>query len=418
MASYKQEDAYAISCPSGMDPASEACLRYLQDQLSLIQKEQGSIQKKLKDEEYQQLSLQEKIAYTNNQISQTEKVIKSLEVEIAASDVEIKLLEKSIIEKEDNISLLKQEISILEKSVIKRVTESYKYSYVGVLELFLDMKNLSNILRKTKYLAITRSQDKKSLEEYGEKVNIIKEEGELLTQKRAELQTKRNTTEQEKIELANTRNDLAVQKNERESLLAQSKAKEAELEAQLNELIKKSNEVTNQITSMIMALFRSGQIPANTPVQAGTILGFQGHTGFAYGSHLHFNLSGAGNGPWELGYFTTSGGKIYDGNAVAPLGNGSYLTQGYHYGYSLDMVGTYGWNYQKYTVAANTVCCTGSFSSFGCVPANSYNLNGEGTPVMAIKAGMVTTVRTDPCGGKYVIVDHGNGEASLYLHLR
>jgi len=31
---------------------------------------------------------------------------------------------------------------------------------------------------------------------------------------------------------------------------------------------------------------------------------------------------------------------------------------------------------------------------------------------------MVTAVRVDPCGGKYVIVDHGNGETTLYLHLR
>jgi peptidoglycan hydrolase CwlO-like protein len=412
-------DVYAqTTCPPTMNPDSEQCLKYLQDQLTQLQNQQGNLQKQLKNEEYQQLSLQEKITYINNQIAQTERVIKSLEVEIAANDVSIRLLEKGIIEKEDDISLLKQETNILEKSVAQRVTESYKYSFVGPLELFLDVKNLASILRKTKYLAVTRSQDKKSLEEYNQKMVLLREEEGVLSENRSELQIKRNSIEEEKTKLAESRNELAGQKVEREKLLAESKAKEAVLEAQLQDLIKKSNEVTSKITSMIMTLYRSGQIPANTPVNAGDILGFQGHSGFSYGSHLHFNLSGASNGPLELGYFTVSGGRIYGGNAVAPLGNGSYLTQGYHFGYSLDMVGTYGWNNDKYYVAPNSVCCTGSFAYLGCVPSGWYNLNGEGSPVYAIKSGKVTAVRTDPCGGRYVIVDHGGGEASLYLHLR
>jgi peptidoglycan hydrolase CwlO-like protein len=419
MASYSEEHIYAqTTCPSTMNPDSVECLNYLRKQLEIIQKEQGKIEKQLKDEEYQQLTLQEKITYINNQIAQTERIIKSLEVEIAANDVEIKLLEKSIKEKEDNISLLRQEINILEKSVGQRITESYKYSFVGPLELFLDMKNLSSILRKTKYLSVTRSQDRKYLEEYNTKIVEIKAEEVILGEKKSDLQIKRNAIEDEKKALAESKNDLAGQKSEREKLLAESKAKEAQLEAQLQELVKKSNEVTGKITSMIMTLYRTGQIPANTPVKAGDVIGFQGHTGFSYGSHLHFNLSGAGTGPLELGYFVVGGGRVYDGNAKSPLGNGAYLTQGYHFGYSLDMVGTYGWNYQKYYVAPNSVCCTGSFAYLGCVPEGWYNLNGEGTPVVAIKDGMVTAVRTDPCGGRYVIVDHGGGELTLYLHLR
>ena len=419
LSSYKEEHVFAqTTCPSNIDPDSEACLKYLESQLKLLQKEQGNLQKQLKDEEYQQLSLSDKIYYINNQIAQTEKIIKSLEVEIAANDVAIKLLEKGIMEMEDSIALLRQEITILEKSVDQRITESYKYSFIGPLELFLDMRNLSTILRRTKYLSTTRSQDRKSLEEYNEKMIEIKIEEKELESSKSELQVKRNSIEQEKLQLANSKNELNAQKSEREKLLAESKAKEAVLEAQLQDLIKKSNEVTSKISSMIMSLYRSGQIPTNTPVEAGDRIGFQGHTGFAYGSHLHFNLSGTSTGPLELGYFSVSGGRVYDGIGAAPLGNGSYLTQGYHFGYSLDMVGTYGWNYQKYYVAPNSVCCTGSFSYLGCVPSGSYNLNGEGSPVYAIKAGKVSAVRTDPCGGKYVVIDHGNGEASLYLHLR
>ena len=403
-------------CPLSMTP--EQCLDYLEEQLEDITKEKNAVEGELRAEEYEQLSLEEKISYTNRQIAQTENEIRELELQIATHNVEIKILEETITEMEAAVAVLGQEISNLETSVTKRVTESYKYSFVGPLELFLDIGNLSSILRKTKYLAITRTQDRESLEIFNQKVSEIKEEETILTEKRALLQETRNSLEDEKVVLAETRQELNSQKAERESLLAQSEAKEAALAVELEALTKKSNEVTAKISSMLLEMFRSGQIPANTPVEAGDVLGFQGHTGFSYGSHLHLDWSGYGGGPLALNYFEIIGGRVYGNKAVSPLGDGAWLTQGYHFGYALDMVGTYGWNNQKYYVAPRQVCCTGSFAYLGCVPEGWYNLNGEGTPVKAIKDGMVTAVRVDPCGGKYVIVDHGNGETTLYLHLR
>jgi biotin carboxyl carrier protein len=282
----------------------------------------------------------------------------------------------------------------------------------------LDIRNFSSVLRKTKYLEATRTRDRESLGVYNKKVTEIRKEEEALGEKKSSLQIKRNSIEKEKVALAESREELKIQKAERERLLAESKAVEAQLAVELEILKEKSNEVTAEISAMIMRLFRTGQIPANTPVEAGDVIGFQGHTGFSYGSHLHFNLSGAGNGPLELGYFRITGGRVYGQNATSPLGDGAWLTQHYHFGYSLDMVGTYGWNNETYYVAPNSVCCTGSFAYLGCVPSGNYNLNGEGTPVRAIKDGLVTSVLVDPCGGKYVVIDHGGGEASLYLHLR
>ncbi|HOZ44835.1 MAG TPA: hypothetical protein PLN39_02425, partial [Candidatus Dojkabacteria bacterium] len=215
------------SCPEYINPDSLECLDYLRNQLGSLQNQQGNIQKLLKDEEYQQLSLQDKITYINNLIAQTEQKIKSLQIEIAATDVEIRLFQQEITRNEDIVSILKQEINTLSTSVNERITESYKYSFINQFELFLDIKNFSSVLRKSKYLATTRNNDKKALEQYTNTVSELELVEAELEDNKAQLELKRASREEEKSELGETINTLDSQKKEREKLLAESKIKEA-----------------------------------------------------------------------------------------------------------------------------------------------------------------------------------------------
>jgi len=407
LSSYKDEPVFAqASCPSSIDPSSIECLDYLRNQLSQLEKQQGTIQKQLKDEEYQQLTLSEKISYINNQIEQTEKVIKSLEVEIAANDVEIKLLQEAITELEDSISLLRQEISILEKSVTKRVTESYKYSYIGPLELFLDIKNLSNILRKTKYLAMTRSQDKKSLEDYGVKIDDIRSEEEILAEKKASLQIVRNSIEEEKIELAETRESLNAQKSERERLLAESKAKEAELLAAYQSNLKKLSDLDSAIIAYINT--HGDQARMYGRVNGGDWIGRMGNTGYSSGAHLHFSVRSSNSGSvcngnipilsghlregepsWITGWDGWRWPYMYAGSMRMPIA-GPYviMSQNYHQGYAIDLI------------------------SFKTDRTVNY-----GAPIYAILPGTLYRGK-DGYGGVYAYIVHDNGWVSCYLHIQ
>lgn len=415
LSSYKDDPVFAqASCPSSMDPDSIECLDYLRNQLGLLEKQQGTIQKQLKDEEYQQLTLSEKISYINNQIDQTEKVIKSLEVEIAANDVEIKLLEEAIDELEESISLLRQEISILENSVTKRVTESYKYSYVGPLELFLDIKNLSNILRKTKYLAMTRSQDKKSLEDYGEKIDDIEIEEKILEEKKADLQVARNSIEEEKIELAESRKSLSLQKVEREKLLAESKAKEAELLAIYQQNIKKLADLDKAIINYINT--HQSEIVDGGWVTTGMAIGRMGNTGCSSGSHLHFGLnSGKKYDGW--GYFYSDVNLF--SNGYLQLGGNSFLYWSRDNWWSpLILPGSY-----RVPLSGNYILMTQDEHQGNAIDLVSYNQNAwgyknEGAPVYPIMAGQLYKGVEGVCGGKYALVHHTNGMVSVYLHLQ
>lgn len=408
-------------CPSSMDPDSVECYNYLNEKSEELRKQQGTLQQKLKEEEYQQLSLSEKISYITQQVSQTEKVIKSLEVEIAASDVQIKLLEKGIQEKEDGTSLMKQEITLLESSVTKRITEAYKYSFVGPLELILDSDGLGSILRKTKYLAVTRSQDKESLEDFGKKVDYLKKEEEKLQKQKAELQLVRNSIEEEKTELFDEKQNLAQQKAEKDRLLAQSKANEVVLLAELKQKKEQQAVIDAQIIAYINA--HLDEAVDSGPVSKGTIIGYVYPGGNSCsgstGPHLHFAASTTSSGDFYANINLYSQGYLRIGSpsglpaaadgwewpyllpghyAVPMSGPGVYITQDYH-----DPNGNY-----KQDLPRESQYYATDISRIG---------GSANAPVLAAEAG---TLRrgVDYCGQSYAVINHPNGYRTIYVHLR
>lgn len=412
-ASYKDTPVLAqVSCPPSINPDSLECLDYLRSQLGLLQNQQGSIQKQLKNEEYQQLSLQEKISYINNQIFQTEQVIKSLQIEIAANDIEINMLEENIKEKEDSISLLKQEINVLSEAVTKRITESYKYSFINQFEILLDITNISSILRKSKYLAMTRSQDKKSLEKYSTTVVELKREEAVLSENKMVLKIKRDSREEEKVKLAESKSSLDTQKRQREVLLAESKAKQAELLALYQQNMKRVVDLDAAIATYINT--HESEIVDEGWVTTSTPIGRMGNTGCSGGSHLHLGLNSGKQYPkwgyfwsdinlFDSGYLRKTGTIFWplyawnapilaSGSARIPFnGNYVFMHQTEHQGNAIDLA---------------------SYRSM------DWGSKIEGAPIYPIMAGRLYKGTEGVCGGKYARVMHSNGMVSIYLHMQ
>src|SRR5690606_8618264 len=229
----------------------------------------------------------------------------------------------------------------------------------------------------------------------------------------------KDQSEESKTELFGQISTLGKQKGEQQALLTESRLRQEQYEAQFAQLKEVEDQITSVITQAILKQFNEGLIPTNTPVKKGDIIGFQGHTGVATASHLHMGITYGATNPFGSGYFTGGalGQAVGSGSANQPLAGG-VLTQGYHCSgglgcYFIDLVSTSYGDQSGQLYWGEQINCIGYF-----IPAGWRSLRGEGAPVYAIKDGMVSKVTSDVCGGQYVIIDHGNGETSIYLHLK
>ncbi len=414
------------NCPAGMTLLE--CYEYYKKQESDLHRQEQSLEKKLKDEEYQQLSLNEKIRYIQAQISQNEALIKSLQVEIATQDVSIMLLEKEIEEKEDNISLLKQEINTLSSTVNNRITESYKFSFIDQFEIFLDIKNLSSFLRKTKYLAATRNKDKEALEQYAKTIAELKEEEARLQENKETVETKKKEIEEERKRIESIKTELNGQKSEQANLLAQSKRREASYLAELRQISTALSESEKATADLIIRLAEQGYFKNGRRVAKGEVIGLQGHTGCSFGSHLHYQLRNSRNTimePSTSGYLQNTGYGAYVSSGIytAPLVSG-LVTNDYWGGhYALDMVskaqGNQSW--ERYTVPYG-LCpivdnILNSRKKNGMSDWNLAYLNGEGARVYSSTSGVVNYY-VDQYGATWAYLQHDDGNKTLYVHLQ
>lgn len=334
-------------------------------------------------------SLEAKIETTKNELQNVRNQAASLESKLYELDLEISSLR-------DEISLTKAKIDKLTKDIAEKraeieerkvlLRETFKVLYqrsdASSLELIMASDSFNEYFTNQEYLDRLKNNIVDS-------VNAITDLKEALEGEQAE--TKTLLANQEGQEVA-----LQTKQNEQKTLLSQAEGQEAAYLANLEELqsllAAKEEELDEYIASLISSAVSLG------PVSRGDIIGKLGNTGYSTGPHVHFRIFKANQ------------------QTVDPM------TALSNFGWAWPVAGNGGWISQGYG-------CTpwGPYPQAGCAPGYGFHnatdiAAPQGTPLVAVADGQIIHRGCQSVGSIFatfsVIIDHGNGYYSHYVHMQ
>ncbi len=427
-----QQDSQSTLCPS--DYSIEQCTEYLRNQRDKLEKERQKIEAELNRLKKQQASLQTRLQILKNEEKLLNLTIEEKEILVSIITKEVEILQENVDKIQKEIDSQTAEIEHTKASIKKYLLLNYSLQALPWEQLLLEGK-IYNIFELIAYLNY-------SVTEYRSKLNYltllqkhIKEQQQILQEEQKKVLEKQNELNKELEELNRSKEELTKKKEEINNLLAEIERSYEEYQKRRDQLLAERNKIAQELINMLVRLYEQGLLPKKgDPVLKGTIIGFQGHTGCAFGSHLHFSILKPVNGtlrgiPVETDNLLIRSGRYLKSNrAMAPL-KGAYITQNYHGGYSLDLVslaegyqGSEKYCKNKYEIAQYCSSRLRSSPWFQNLPTEGcFGLVGEGAPVYAILDGEIVYRGEYPKkgGSKYVVIYHPKENIyTYYFHLK
>ena len=359
-----------------LQTVSASSITEAQEEKDELEKALKQVQTLIDELQTSQGDVEESIQNLNQQLIDISAKITSLEKELTEKSNDIVDTQAQLQEAQEDAATQYEEMKV-------RIQFMYEHSTDSYLEMLISAQSFSEFLNAVEYIAAIQAYDRNKLSEYEDTIAYIADAEELLKQEyaeledmKAEVETQKQSVaalmEQKEVQLASIESDLSSAVSDADYYAAEIQAQD-EMIAQIQ-----AAEAAKKAAAEKAAAEKAAQ-EANDAEQTD-----EGNTDANSSSDSSSSESGDST--------DTSSDPEYNGGAFRwPCPSSTRITSEYG--------------------PRNSPTAGASSDHKGIDIGASY-----GADIVAAADGRVVTASYSSSGGNYVMIDHGNGLYTVYMH--
>ena len=327
------------------------------------------------------------------QIESIDGEISKLNTQISQLNREIKVITGNINKTQKKITETQNNIEQSSDVLAARLRAAYMNGDESTLKILMGADSLASFLTRLEMMKRTSEKDKKTIDEFKQKVITLNKSKAKLVNEKKELNGKKAEVNKSKKQKVEKKETLVTKQNEYNKTVKSLEGQYSEIETYIAELDKSSAAYKSYISEL-------EKERAAADAEIDKIISMYYATSTKATTTTRVNIQN-NDGNENNSYSTTAGQADSSGDSYStgdswawPLGGAScYISS--HYG--------------------NRSASISGWSFHGGTDITGGGIYGK--PIYATRGGTVITAVNGYSGyGKYVIIDHGDGYQSLYGH--